>query len=756
LSNGGASASASGGTTPYSYSWSNAATTASITGISASTYTVTVTDKNNCTATAQASISQPTALSATAKVDTSVSCAGVQDGQVSVSASGGTSPYSYAWNNSSTNNINASIGIGTYTVTVTDSNSCTQIDSIVLGYSGTYTPPTVTFPNPSAICANDTDRTLSGATPTGGVYTGINVSNGKFSPSSAGTDTLYYTYTDSIGCKTTDTAFIVVNATPVVSFTSLNAICADNSAFPITGGMPSGGTYSGTGVNSNIFYPDTAGVGSHKIVYRYTDSNNCSDTASQTQVVDTIPVVTFSMQANWCLNASPIKLTGGIPQGGSYLVNGVSDTVYKSIVSGTDTVVYTFTDSNNCTSTDTAMIAADTVPMVSFGSLNDVCVGSGRIALSTGLPSGGNYSGLRVANGAYSPSVVGTDTLTYIFIDGNSCSDTSTQTITVHALPVVSLASMNAVCENTPVFNLSGGMPAGGAFSGAGVNSGSFNASAAGLGLKTITYTYTDVNNCTDSAQQSLTVHAVTQANFRFLLRACDNHDPVDLSSNGTPSGGVFSGVAVTGNNFDPQTAGVGTHTLKYVYTNTNNCQDSATQTITVETSPVFNVVGVKLDGCNNSPAVLTTSLSGNAQYSFKWQDGSSGDTAFIRQAGSIWVKVTDQSTHRLCANIDTIAGLTYEEICVGLEQVFTNSRIDVFPNPTRGIVNYQIEGLEGYPLNIRVLSPLGAEIYNSRIEEVGVLEQGILDLGHVENGVYMMVLSSNGDQRIIRINVAR
>jgi hypothetical protein len=50
-----------------------------------------------------------------------------------------------------------------------------------------------------------------------------------------------------------------------------------------------------------------------------------------------------------------------------------------------------------------------------------------------------------------------------------------------------------------------------------------------------------------------------------------------------TPSGGVYSGTGVSGTNFDPATAGEGTHTVTYTYADANGCSASASTTIAVD-----------------------------------------------------------------------------------------------------------------------------------------------------------------------------
>ena len=77
--------------------------------------------------------------------------------------------------------------------------------------------------------------------------------------------------------------------------------------------------------------------------------------------------------------------------------------------------------------------------------------------------------------------------------------------------PVVSFtAPVDTVCVTDSVIALSGGMPAGGSFSGAGVSGSSFDPAMSGAGAQTITYTYSDANSCSQSATQTIYVDACT------------------------------------------------------------------------------------------------------------------------------------------------------------------------------------------------------------------------------------------------------
>jgi hypothetical protein len=83
----------------------------------------------------------------------------------------------------------------------------------------------------------------------------------------------------------------------------------------------------------------------------------------------------------------------------------------------------------------------------------------------------------------------------------------NTTVLTVNALPVVSWTnSLTEQCSNNTSFVLTGGTPAGGVYSGTGVTGTNFNASTAGAGLFTLTYTYTDVNGCVNAATNTIRV----------------------------------------------------------------------------------------------------------------------------------------------------------------------------------------------------------------------------------------------------------
>jgi len=156
-------------------------------------------------------------------------------------------------------------------------------------------------------------------------------------------------------------------------------------------------------------------------------------------------------------------------------------------------------------------------------------------------------------------------------------------TITVNELPDVLFDALNDVCVDDASFTLSGGSPAGGAYSGDGVTSGNFDPAVAGAGNHTIAYTYSN-GTCENSAFQTITVNDLPNVTLSLFDNVAVNEAAFTLSG-GSPAGGTYSGDGVSNGMFDPSVAGEGSHLISYTYSDGNSCENSAEQTIFVEES---------------------------------------------------------------------------------------------------------------------------------------------------------------------------
>lgn len=85
--------------------------------------------------------------------------------------------------------------------------------------------------------------------------------------------------------------------------------------------------------------------------------------------------------------------------------------------------------------------------------------------------------------------------------------------ISVSMTPPALLQPFDDVCIGWPAFELTGGSPAGGVYSGPGVENGMFDPDVAGLGTHTIIYTYTASNGCDNFDEETILVDPCTGIN---------------------------------------------------------------------------------------------------------------------------------------------------------------------------------------------------------------------------------------------------
>lgn len=226
-------------------------------------------------------------------------------------------------------------------------------------------------------------------------------------------------------------------------------------------------------------------------------------------------------------------------------------------------------------------------------------------------------------------SPTATTSYSMVSMSDAACSGTATNSITISVVnqQTVTLNPFSPVCVTSPNVTLVGGSPAGGVYSGVGVSSGQFDPS---VGTQTITYTVTFAPGCVGSASQVLTVHQLPTVVFNSLGDICSSAAPFTLNT-ATPSGGVYSGVGVSGNVFSPAVAGLGIKILTYTFTGPGGCVVSDTALVNVINctgcaSPPNANAGADVSTCSTGSVQLSGSISGSATTAF-W--GSNGTGTF-------------------------------------------------------------------------------------------------------------------------------
>jgi gliding motility-associated-like protein len=187
-------------------------------------------------------------------------------------------------------------------------------------------------------------------------------------------------------CESNPTAHveITVNPLPTVTCPTNNSFCIELPPFPISGGTPSGGTFTGAGVVGNNFDPNAAGIGTHVITYTYIDANGCSNQCDFSHEVTSQIQVSFPGNLHICFNESPIILSGGTPLGGVYSGPGVSGGIFNPTVAGVGTHTLTYEISGYCGNYDTSLIFVHDLPNIEFDVINEFCIDAndGQILLT--------------------------------------------------------------------------------------------------------------------------------------------------------------------------------------------------------------------------------------------------------------------------------------------------------------------------------------------------------------------------------------
>lgn len=494
------------------------------------------------------------------------------------------------------------------------------IDSILTIHLTIINSPTVSITSnlSSSYCSAAGSLSLT-ANPSGGIFSGPGVSGNSFSPSWAntGNNQIIYTFTDTNGCHGSDTVNIQVNSQPTVVITSnLNSsYCANAASFALSA-TPSGGIFSGPGVNNNIFNTGQANIGLNTIVYTYSDANGCSGSDSIQTTINSNPVVSFTSPSNYnyCENADSVLMTAN-PTGGSFSGTGVIGNYFHPTMAqlGINTMYYSYTDSNGCTSGDNIYMNILASPTVQITSALDTSYCSNHNSLVlTAYPFGGNYSGQGILGNIFNPQTanVGFNTIKYSYTNSNGCSGSDSLTVKVNAAPTVTItSSLNPTyCNSASSVSLTAS-PSGGVFTGSGVVADSFNPSTANLGANHIIYSYSDANGCLGKDTVGVMVFAQPNVIITSNISAglCKNSPSVNLS--GYPSGGIFSGPGISGQSFSPSNANTGLNQIVYNFTDANSCSNSDTINILVNNIPIVNF-GSQSDICLNANSAVLSNAS--------------------------------------------------------------------------------------------------------------------------------------------------
>jgi hypothetical protein len=401
--------------------------------------------------------------------------------------------------------------------------------------SGPAQPGTVT--GPASVCAGNTLTYSISPVPNATGYTWA-VPSGAVIVSGQNTTSVTVTFgttpgnisvTASNSCGTSPTQILAVTISPPpqAPVVGSNSPVCEGTTLNLTANMITGATYNWSGPNlfsSPIQNPSLVNVTSSASgTYTLTiDINGCTSPPSTlTVTVNPQPAVPSITVNSPVCEGTAINFTSSSVPGASYLWSGAnafaSTQQNPSITNATASAAGTYSlivTVNNCQSqpaTTTVVVNTPQAPVVTVNGSTVFCDGD-----SVQLTSSSSMNYLW-SNWETTQSVWITESgIYYVGItDSNGCPTVSQSTqVTVNPLPAVSFTGLNGgycIANGSAVLN---GNPAGGTFSGPGITGNSFSPQAAGIGMHTIIYSFTDTNGCSATSSANTVISSNAYVNL--------------------------------------------------------------------------------------------------------------------------------------------------------------------------------------------------------------------------------------------------
>ncbi len=583
------------------------------------TYTVDGTDANGCTGTDAVTVTVNIAPGANAGSDADV-CDGLS---TTLNGAGGVS---YAWtpatglSNAAINNpVATPAATTTYTLTVTDGNGCTDTDDVEVTVNPL--PPADAGADVPVCSGSSVTLQASGGTQYAWSPT-TDLSNPSIAApvcTPAGAITYTVTVTDNNGCVATDDIDVTVNPLPVADAGADASIC-QNSSTTLNGAGGINYLWSpATGLDDPALQnPSASPQISTTYTVTVTDANSCSSTDDVDITVIPSEPVNAGVDASACLG-DPVSLTAtgnGVSFSWSPATGLDNAAIAAPVATPAATTQYTvtMTDANGCTSSDDVNVTINPIPVAAFTAaavcngeptvfVNQSTVASGTLASYAWDFDDTNTSTLSGPSNTY--ALPDDYSVTLVIISDQGCTNTISQTITVHPLPVVDFEAvpvegciplevqfndLSAIASGTNVswlWTIEGVGP---------INEQTTTQTFSNAGLYDATLTVTSDEGCVTTLTQSnfVTVHPNPVAQFYALPERTEILYPeitfYDLST-GAPTewnwdfGGTGTSTEQSPVYNFPDT---GTFTVLLEVANQYGCTDTVSHTIVI--TPSFTI----------------------------------------------------------------------------------------------------------------------------------------------------------------------
>ena len=597
--------------------------------------------------------------------------------------------------------------------------------------------PVVNAGSDISACSAGSPVQLTGFSPAGGTWSGQGVTSaGVFSPAtvSPGNIVLTYTFTEN-GCSGSDQLQISVSSSPPVNAGANRSICQNSESIQLSA-SPLGGTWSGTGVTASGLFTPASGMSSPLQLTYTLNQNGCTGTDQVQITLSNALAVNAGNDQSLCSNDAAVNLAGFSPSGGTWSGPGVSAAgvfTPSPSLSGNQTLTYRI-NQTNCKVTDQKVVEVKAAPEVSAGADQNVCSNDAAAVLTGFSPAGGTWTGTGVSpNGIIQLSQAGAFSITYS-VTLNGCTATDQKLLSIIEAPQVEAGANQTICGLLAPFSISGSFPAGGTWTGNGVDPAGLFTPAAGMLGSSIPLAYiVTQNNCTAADTVRilvLDIPASVTTSSSSSAACLGELINLGLDLGGSVSPFIFQwkkdGALIPGANaplYAASVSGVYNASVSLAACSINSSEKSLQFNPLPET-PVITQVD----------SLLTSSAASGNQWKRNGQDipGATQQTYIVLLPGTYTVVVSNLNCLSSPSNAIVISPTSAAEMAGG------KISWQMLPNPARDQVQIRCNkgGDEGFDLQL--LDATGRKVRTFQGRTNGT-ESQMLDISGLPSGLYWL-----------------
>ncbi|MDD4990777.1 MAG: PKD domain-containing protein [Paludibacter sp.] len=657
-------ASISGGLAPYQIVWSNSGSGLVQNNLPAGDYVVSVTDANFCQKTVHINIPEAAVLAINPVVK-KISCNGANDGSINLNITGATNPMTVVWDDATAGVIRSNLMPGTYTVRINaNSTTCsltrsfTLTDPLPLAISTTHT---------NNVCFGDALGTID-----------VNVSGGRKMQVSPGVLDYKYAWTgpggftstlqnlkniragkydlivtDSTSC--TISTSVTITETPEIKITAVTTPIgckgANNATISISlsGGVPPY-TTQWSNLGTGLSQTDLS-AGDYLITV--TDANLCVKTllinipeAAELAIAPVVKRISCFGANNGSIN---LNLTGGTNATTVIWDDGNTSTTRNNLAPGSYTVK--INAGTPCYMTRTFIIAEPQPLALSANVINAFDCSNANSGFINLLVSGGTPPfSYAWSNGAKTEDLVNipAGSYTVMVTDSSGCSETAQynvirqQQLVVSTTDVLDFNCTTKKIKQVSTAHITGGIPPYQISWSSGTVSGTNNEIMESAENGMVVLTVSDNLGCTTTKTVNVTI---PKLGIDYALQDCNNRIYIFNALVLDEVNDFYTylwnfGDGTTSSSKTPQHtfAAPGSYNVVLTVAGTN-CTTNYSVTINAGQLPVLSIYPEPKICFNDS---LVLHVIGAETY--RWNNGTTGDSLMIKTAGDYSVVGTSKS----------------------------------------------------------------------------------------------------------------